>query len=85
MLGYCLKRGLVLGFQVNNGDPMGFGSAETIVTPGFRSPPGFVALGGESANDSRLVQFLENAGGGVGFHGSGGDKLNVILGVPPTA
>ena len=51
---------------------VGFGSAEVIVSPGFRSPSGLVAPGGEGANDSALVQFLDNAGGGLDFHGSGG-------------
>jgi hypothetical protein len=47
---------------------VGFGLAEIIVSPGFRSPPGLVAPGGEGANDSGLVPFLDNAGGGLGFH-----------------
>jgi len=72
MLGYCLKRGPVLGFQVNDGDPVGFGSAETIVTPGFRSPPGVVALGGGGSNDSGRVSNWRRSGGGFGFHLFGG-------------
>jgi hypothetical protein len=52
---------------------VGFGSAEAIVGPGFRSPPGVVALGCEGANDSGRVRFLENAGSGLGFHLFGGE------------
>jgi hypothetical protein len=51
----------VLRFQVNDGDPVGFGLTEITVSPGFRSPPGLVAPGGGRANDSGLVQFLDNA------------------------
>jgi hypothetical protein len=73
-----LKRGPVLGFQLDDGDPVGFGSAEVIVSPGFDLLPGVVAPGGEGANDSGLVQFLDNAGVGLGFIGSG----RLILLVP---
>jgi hypothetical protein len=46
---------------------VGFGSAEAIVGPGFRSAPGVVAPGCEGTNDSGLVQFLDNAGVGLAF------------------
>jgi hypothetical protein len=64
LVGHALERGPVLGSQVNDGDPVGFGLAEVIVKPGFR-PSGLIALGGEGANDSGLVEFLDNTGGGL--------------------
>jgi hypothetical protein len=57
---------------------MGFGLAEVIVKPGFRSRPGLDAPGGERSNDSGLVQFLDNVGDGLGFHlVQGGDFIGL--------
>ncbi len=48
---------------------VGFGLAKVIVISGFRPPPsGLVPPGGEGTSDSGLVPFLDNAGGGLGFH-----------------
>ena len=78
-----MERSPVLRFQLNDSDSVGFGLAEIIVSPGFRSPPRLVAPGGEGANDSGLVPFLDNAGGGLRFHFVPGDKSKVVFYVPP--
>jgi hypothetical protein len=85
MLGYCLKRGPVHGFQVNDGDPVGFGSAEAIAGLGFRSPPRVVAPGCEGANDSGRVRRSRYSGDRFGFHGSGEIVEGGFFCVPPTA
>jgi hypothetical protein len=61
-----LERGAILRLQLNDRDPVGFGLAKVIVSSGFRPPSGLVAPGGEGTNDSGLVPFLDNAGGGLG-------------------
>jgi hypothetical protein len=59
---------------------VGFGSAEAIVGPGFRSPPGVVAPDCESANASGRVRRGRYSGGWLSWFW--GVKSNVVLGVP---
>ena len=61
-----MKGGPVGGFQLNDGDPVGFGAAERFNRNVSAEFAGLQSLGGEGA------RFLSNAGRGLGFHWFGG-------------